>query len=137
MKPKCIIALLFIPLFLFFSAKKTVAKTEPNTTNLPFLSPIFSSHMVLQRNKPDPIWGWSKPVDVIHVSIGDDAATATAGPDGRWLANLTPPPPGGPYTLSITGPQTIQLDDILVGDVWLCGGQSNMELGLSDVRDGA
>jgi sialate O-acetylesterase len=66
------------------------------------------------------------------------AATAVAGPDGRWQAELEAPAPGGPYTVKITGPgQSAVLHEVLVGDVWLCGGQSNMELGLGRARNGA
>jgi sialate O-acetylesterase len=136
MKPNHLVLILCAPLLLFYPAKKTVAKTDSNPTTLPFLSPIFGSHMVLQRGKPDAFWGWSTPGDTVRVSIGNDSATATAAPDGRWQVNLTPPPPGGPYTVDIVGAQSAQLQDVLVGDVWLCGGQSNMELGLSQVKDG-
>jgi sialate O-acetylesterase len=97
---------------------------------LPFVSPIFGDNMVLQRGKPDAVWGWSDPGDTVRVQIGENTATATAGPDRRWQVNIEPPAPGGPYTLTITGRQTVQLHEVLVGDVWLCGGQSNMGLPL-------
>jgi len=100
--------------------------TEP----LPFVSPIFGDNMVLQRGKPDMIWGWSKPGDTVHVQIGDHSASGVAGSDHRWQAKIQPPAVGGPYTMKITGHQTVELRNVLVGDVWLCGGQSNMELAL-------
>lgn len=103
---------------------------------LPFLSPMFGDNMVLQRGKENTIWGWSQPQDVIHVEINGQTAVATAGADGRWQARLSPPPVGGPYVLSIDGPQHVELHNILVGDVWLCGGQSNMELPVSRTRNG-
>ncbi|MGO9012662.1 MAG: sialate O-acetylesterase [Bryobacteraceae bacterium] len=104
---------------------------------LPFVSPIFGDDMVLQRGKPNRIWGWSKPGDMVRVEIGENAATATAGADGRWQAQIQPPAPGGPYTVKITGPQTVELHGVLVGDVWICGGQSNMQFGLRQARNGA
>src|SRR3954449_10775257 len=52
---------------------------------LPFVSPIFGNNMVLQRGKPDAIWGWSDPGDIVRVQIGEHSATASAGPDRRWL----------------------------------------------------
>ena len=105
---------------------------------LPFVSPMFSDNMVLQRGRPDPVWGWAKPGDVIQVEIAGHTAKATAGADGRWEALIQPPAPGGPYMLKISGPdQTIEFHEVLVGDVWLCGGQSNMELGLGLVNNGA
>ena len=86
--------------------------------------------MVLQRGKPDTIWGWSDPGDNVRVQIGANTATGIAGADHRWVARIEPPATGGPYTLTITGHQTIELHNVLVGDVWVCGGQSNMGLPL-------
>ena len=103
---------------------------------LPFVSPMFSDNMVLQRGKPNPMWGWSTPGQEVRVQIGDETARATVAPDGRWQVRLQPPPAGGPYTVKIDGPQHAELHEILVGDVWLCGGQSNMELPVSRTRNG-
>jgi len=97
---------------------------------LPFVSSIFGDNMVLQRGKPDTIWGWSDPGDTVRVQIGEQAASATAGADGRWQVKIQPPAPGGPYTVKVTGHQSVELHNVLVGDVWLCGGQSNMGLPL-------
>jgi len=102
----------------------------PANAPRPFVSPIFGDNMVLQRGKPDTIWGWSKPGDAVRVQIGERSATGTAGADHRWEVRIEPPAPGGPYTLTVSGPQTVELHNVLVGDVWLCGGQSNMELPL-------
>lgn len=102
----------------------------------PFVSPIFGDNMVLQRGKPEAIWGWSEPGATVRVQIGDNAATGTAGADLRWQVKIQPPAPGGPYTLKITGRETAEFHNVLVGDVWLCGGQSNMQLPLRAVRNG-
>ena len=75
-------------------------------TTLPFVSPIFGDNMVLQRNKPDKIWGWSEPGDTVHVVIGSNTASAVAGADRRWQVEIQPPPAGGPYTVKITGRQS-------------------------------
>jgi sialate O-acetylesterase len=104
---------------------------------LPFLSPIFGDNMVLQRGKPNAIWGWTKPGESVHVEIAGNSANATAAADGKWLARIQPPAPGGPYTVRITGPQNAELHDVLVGDVWICAGQSNMQFGLAQARNGA
>ena len=113
-------------------AQPTPGQAIPRATAkpLPFVSPIFGDNMVLQRGKPDVIWGWSDPGDSIRVQIGDNTTTATAGPDHRWQVEIQPPAPGGPYTVKITGYQTVELHNVLVGDVWFCGGQSNMGLPL-------
>jgi sialate O-acetylesterase len=93
--------------------------------------------MVLQRGKPNSIWGWSQPGDSVRVDIGESSATATTGADGRWQTQIRPPAPGGPYTVKITGgQQTVELQDVLVGDVWICAGQSNMQFGLAQARTG-
>ena len=102
--------------------------TAVDSASLPFVSPMFGDDMVLQRGKPNAIWGWSKPGDTIRVEIAGHTARATAGADGRWQTRILPPAPGGPYTVKIDGAQHVELHEVLVGDVWLCGGQSNMEL---------
>jgi sialate O-acetylesterase len=103
---------------------------------LPFVSPMFGDNMVLQRGKPNTIWGWAKPGETIQVEIAGNAATATAEPDGRWQTQIQPPAAGGPYVIKIDGPQSVEFQNVLVGDVWLCGGQSNMQLGLIMARNG-
>jgi sialate O-acetylesterase len=104
---------------------------------LPFVSPMFGDYMVLQRGKPNTIWGWSNPGQAVQVEIAGHRAKGVTGADGRWQVQLEPPAAGGPYTLKIAGAQTVELHEVLVGDVWLCGGQSNMELGLGRTRNGA
>jgi len=91
------------------------------------LSKLFSNHAVLQRNKPIRIWGWSEPEAALTIKFAGQQATVKANKNGKWLAVFKALPAGGPYTLSVCGEQTITRNDILVGDVWLCGGQSNME----------
>lgn len=103
---------------------------------LPFVSPIFGDNMVLQRGKPNTIWGWSQPGQAVQVEIAGRIARAVTGAEGRWQVQIEPPAPGGPYTVKITGPQTVVLREVLVGDVWLCGGQSNMQLSLLRSRNG-
>jgi sialate O-acetylesterase len=105
--------------------------------SLPFLSPMFGDNMVLQRGKPNTLWGWSKPGDVIRVEISGHTAKAVAGADGRWQAQIKPPAAGGPYTVKIDGAQHVELHEVLAGDVWLCGGQSNMELPLGHASNGS
>jgi sialate O-acetylesterase len=116
----------------------SLAANAADINALPFVSPMFSDNMVLQRGKPDLIWGWAKPGEVIKVEIAGHTAKAVTGADGRWQAEIQPPAPGGPYTVRIIGPeQIVELHEVLVGDVWLCGGQSNMQLGLGQARNGA
>lgn len=65
--------------------------------SLPLVSPMFGDNMVLQRGKPNSIWGWARPGETVTVEIAGHSATATAGADGRWQAKIQPPPVGGPY----------------------------------------
>ena len=103
----------------------------------PFVSPLFGDDMVLQRGKADAIWGWSEPGDKVTVQIGDNTVSGVAQADHRWQVKITPPAAGGPYTVKITGRETVELHNVMVGDVWLCGGQSNMELPLIATQNGA
>jgi sialate O-acetylesterase len=117
-----------------FAAGACAAGAQP----LPFVSAIFGDNMVLQRGKPDSIWGWSRPGERIQVRIAGRSARGTAGPDGRWQVRIAAPPTGGPYTLEISGGrQSAVFHDVMVGDVWICGGQSNMELPLRFTDDAA
>ena len=101
----------------------------------PFLHPLFQSDMVLQRDMPAPIWGWTEAGKEVKVSINGKTTTATAGPDGKWLAKLDAMPAGGPFELTVSGPEEVKLDNVLVGDVWICSGQSNMEFGIGNGKD--
>lgn len=108
---------------------------ETNLGPMPFLSPMFGSHMVLQRDRLNTFWGWSTPGSKVTVSVADHHAETTAAPDGKWIAKIDPPKAGGPYTVKIHGDQEATLEDVLVGDVWVCSGQSNMEMGIGMVNN--
>lgn len=103
----------------------------------PFVSPVFGDHMVMQRGKPNRIWGWTGPGERITVTLGGRQAETTSQADGSWSLNIEPPAPGGPYDLTISGPAKAEFRNILSGDVWLCSGQSNMEFGMTRVRNAA
>ncbi len=102
----------------------------------PFLSPVFGDNMVLQRGKPNTFWGWTTPGAEVRVEIDGRSAHAVAAPDGRWQARLMPPPGGQECLVKIDGPEHRVLHNVIVGDVWLCGGQSNMEFGLPRAATG-
>lgn len=88
---------------------------------------IFGDNMVLQRNVPVPVWGWADANEKIEVRFNNQVKTVKAGKDGRWTLRLDPENAGGPYTLIIKGKNLIQITNVLVGEVWICSGQSNME----------
>ena len=93
----------------------------------PFLHPLFTDHVVLQRDVPVPVWGWAEPGQRVKVELAGQSVETTVDPQGKWLARLGPYPAGGPHVLTVTGPKSAEVQDILVGDVWICSGQSNME----------
>ena len=92
------------------------------------LAPLFQDHAVLQRDHSIPIWGVGEPDELITVTLAGRCAQTLSGPDGHWLVRLPALAAGGPYELVATSPsKTIRLQDILIGEVWVCAGQSNME----------
>lgn len=111
--------------------------SDEGPASLPFLSPVFGDNMVLQREKPNTFWGWAKPGEHVRVEINGQSGLAVAGPDGRWQTQVTPPAVSEECVVKIDGPQHSELHHVLVGDVWLCGGQSNMQFGLPGAADGA
>jgi sialate O-acetylesterase len=96
----------------------------------PLLSSLFRDHSVLQRDRPVRVWGWSVPGENVSVSVAGSSATARAAANGRWLATLPAMKAGGPHVLNVRSESgaTATSKDILIGDVWLCSGQSNMVL---------
>jgi len=99
------------------------------------LPAIFGDHMVLQQNQRDRVWGWADPDEEITVSIERQSRSTRAGKDGKWLVELDPLPAGGPHTLTVKGKNVVSFEDVLVGEVWLCSGQSNMEWPVSSAND--
>lgn len=98
---------------------------------------IFSDHMVLQRRKPIPVWGTAEPGQMVTVTLSGRSASAETGKNCRWSLLLPAQEAGGPYTLTVTaGEETLNCSDVLVGEVWLAGGQSNMEMALRDCQNG-
>ncbi len=94
----------------------------------PLLAAIFGEHAVLQRDRPITVWGVAAAGEEVTVTFGDASIRQRAGADGRWEAVLPAMAAGGPYTLAArTATRSQSVDDVLVGDVWLCSGQSNME----------
>jgi sialate O-acetylesterase len=102
----------------------------------PLVHQLFNDHMVFPRDVEAPVWGWCEPGKEVTVAMGDKSAKAVAGPDGRWQVKLGPFGAGGPHELKVTGPKEQVFKDVLVGDVWLCSGQSNMEMGIGAVNNG-
>ena len=88
---------------------------------------LLADHMVVQRGLPVHVWGMAAPHEAVSVTFRGETKSGTADDDGRWSIYLSPGEAGGPFQLSIKATNTIVLNDILVGDVWVASGQSNME----------
>lgn len=110
---------------LSLGAALLAARTAQADVKLPAL---FTSHMVLQRGLPDRVWGSAEAGEDVTVTIAGQTKTAKTGADGKWLVTLDPLEAGGPHTLVVKGKNEIKLDDVLVGEVWICSGQSNMAM---------
>jgi sialate O-acetylesterase len=91
------------------------------------LPQIIRDSMVLQRDAKINIWGWALQGEKVTVKFNGKTYKATTGNDGKWMLQLPSIKAGGPYNMEISGKNKIVLHNILVGDVWLCAGQSNME----------
>jgi sialate O-acetylesterase len=101
------------------------------------LPAIFSDNMMLQQQTGATIWGWANPGEAVQVegSWGKEA-TAIAGTDGKWKAILETPAYGGPYQLTVKGHNELSVNNVMIGEVWLCAGQSNMGWRLSETMEG-
>ena len=98
---------------------------------------VFGSDMVLQRSKPVPVWGTGLPGITVRCTLAGQTAAARADGQGRWQLELPAMPAGGPYTMELSGgEETIRFERVYLGEVWLAGGQSNMDMKLQDSANG-
>ena len=101
------------------------------------LSALFSDHMVLQRDIALPVWGWSTPGDEVRVTVAGVRGTAKADERGAWRVVLPKLAAGGPHALKVANAagESVGAEDVFVGEVWLCSGQSNMAMAVRSARD--
>jgi len=126
------------------AAEKKQAMPKEDVVEVPAIgdglcvSNVFQTNMVLQRDKPLSVWGWAAPGEKVSVCFAGQEANATAAADRSWQVTLEAMPANStPQTLTVKGKgKTLTLENILVGDVWILGGQSNMEFPLPNVDDG-
>ncbi len=111
----------------------------PATSEGLSVSNLFQTNMVLQRDKPIKVWGWAEPGEKVTVTLAGEEAIATAGDDRRWQVELPAMEANDqPQSMAIKGKSaTLALDNLLIGDVWVLGGQSNMEFELEKVENGS
>lgn len=113
------ISILAVMLMIFIS-NQVMAQIKPNS--------LFNDHMVLQREVPIPVWGTASANESVTVSFNDKSVTVKADTNGNWMAKFPKQKAGGPYKMEISGNNRIVYNDVYVGDVWLCSGQSNMDM---------
>lgn len=101
------------------------------------LPSVFADHMVIQRNLPVHVWGFSDPAEKVTVQFRGESREVAADALGRWQVSLPPGAAGGPFELEVRGDSVIHLSDVMVGDVWVASGQSNMGLALHEVNNAA
>ena len=118
-----------LPFLLLFVMSISATAQEFN------LPQIFSHHMVLQREVPTRFWGWDVAGQEVSISMGDISVTTITNEEGKWEAFLPKQNAGGPFTITIKGSGEAELNDVYVGDVWIAGGQSNMEWAVGDNID--
>lgn len=99
------------------------------------LPQLVSSHMILQRETPLTIWGWAAAKEKVTIIFNGKAYNTTTGEQGSWAVKMKPMKAGGPFKMIIKGENTIILDDVMLGDVWFCSGQSNMALPMERLKE--
>src|SRR5882672_8411610 len=110
------IALLFFVLLSFYFSYADVK-----------LPKIFGDNMVLQRDQSVPIWGWADVGEKVIVQFNKQKKEVKADKNGKWMVRLDAEPAGGPYQLTVSGKNSVSFNNVLMGEVWICSGQSNME----------
>jgi sialate O-acetylesterase len=118
---------------LFLTSSLLLATLSQATVKLPA---IFSDNMVLQQNKAIQIWGWADKGETVEVRFQNQTRKVKADKSGNWAIALDPQTHGGPYTLEVKGKSNhITFSDVLIGEVWLCSGQSNMEFAVKNANN--
>ena len=115
----------FLLIFIFFSCQPVVGQIV--------LPQLISDGLILQRDQQIKIWGWASPNEKISLHFLDLSSSVEADEKGNWSYLLPPQPAGGPFQLALTGKNKVTVNDIWFGDVWICSGQSNMELNMDRV----
>lgn len=119
----------FIFAFLFFAISGLIFANVR-------LPQVFSDNMVLQRDIEIPVWGWAGDGEKVTVFFHDQKVKTTADKEGKWMVWLEPEKAGGPFSMTVKGKSEVVFSNILIGDVWICSGQSNMEWPLWNTENG-
>jgi len=144
MNTQSLLAVILVPLSGLFAAEAPKTMPKQDVVEVPAIRAglcvgnLFQTHMVLQRDQPLKVWGWAAAGEQVTVSFAGQQVSTTAAADRSWRVGLKPMPANrSPQTMTIAGKsETLTLEDILIGDVWVLGGQSNMEFPITKVDDG-
>lgn len=120
--------------FCIFAATATLAMAATTWADVQCAS-TYSDHMVLQRGKPVAVWGTATPGEKVTVQIAKAKKSTTADKGGRWSLKLPAQQAGGPFQLQVNGKNQLTFNDVYIGEVWLCSGQSNMQVPVSKLID--
>jgi sialate O-acetylesterase len=120
----------------FFPILLAVLISTVTTSNADVTVPrIFSSNMVLQQGIEIPVWGWASPGERVTVTLGKSTINVRTGRDGKWMIKLPRFDYGGPYTLTVAGRNKVTFENVMIGEVWIASGQSNMEWQLAQTNN--
>ncbi len=122
---------LLLVLIILFSMSAASSNAQAEVS----LPKIFSDNMVLQRDMPVKIWGWAEEGESVTVSFNDQTIKSTSDKNGNWRVVLKPAQAGGPYSMTVQASNKIELKNILIGEVWICSGQSNMQWEVKRAND--
>jgi sialate O-acetylesterase len=96
---------------------------------------LISDNMVLQQGMENPVWGTAEPGEMVTVAVAGQTAKAAADKTGSWMVRLSPMKAGGPHEMTVAGKNTVKISNVMVGEVWLCSGQSNMNMGVGEAMN--
>ncbi len=122
-KYRLMIIISFISLFVLISCQKTYSPAKDIK-----LLPLFGDNMILQQKQDIPIWGTAEPGGEVTVTLNEQQKKGVVDSEGNWKVTLSLVPAGGPYKLVVSGVETKTINNVMVGEVWLCSGQSNMDM---------
>jgi len=131
MRPSKVLRMLLYPALSIVAL--SIFSTAAASVRLPR---VFGAKMVLQQQAPIQVWGWADAGEKVTVKISENEKSTTADANGEWRVTLPAMPAGGPYEMTVTASNKVSLSDVLVGEVWLCSGQSNMEWNVESSADG-
>ena len=123
MRMRSVLFALLFPVFV------TTISAEPR------LPQLFSDHMVFQRDAAIHVWGWAEPGEAISAELAGQTKQTTADADFRWHVDLAALPAGGPFVLQVRGKRTLEFKDVMIGEVWVASGQSNMAYSLGEAAN--